>query len=168
MNKLIYESGTVHEGQMITIKDGTDHISQVRDLIIEYTKRLNRDLSFQNIAEELEDPAVKYTAPEGELLVAVDESDHVLGMVAYHRHNCERCEMKRLYITPRSRGMHAGDLLVEKIVEHARQAGYKEMVLDTIIPLRAAIGLYKKHGFQECEPYYDNPMDDVIYMKIEL
>lgn len=34
------------------IKDGKDYISQVKDLIIEYTKRLNRDLSFQNIDEE--------------------------------------------------------------------------------------------------------------------
>ena len=149
---------------MITIKDGKDYISQVRDLIIEYTKRLNRDLSFQNINEELENPAIKYTAPEGELLVAVDETDDVVGMVAYHRHNAERCAMKRLYVKSETRGLHLGEKLVSEIIKHARQAGYKEMVLDTIIPLKAAIGLYRKNGFKECEPYYDNPMDDVIYM----
>ena len=38
---------------MIIIKDGKDYISQVRELITEYTRRLNRDLSFQNIEEEL-------------------------------------------------------------------------------------------------------------------
>ena len=81
---------------MTTIKDGKDYISQVRELITEYTWRLNRDLSFQNIEEELKDPAAKYTVPEGELLVAVDETDNAIGMVAYHRHNSERCEMKRL------------------------------------------------------------------------
>jgi ribosomal protein S18 acetylase RimI-like enzyme len=149
---------------MITIKDGTNYISQVRKLIIEYTKSLNRDLTFQNIEEELKNPAVKYTAPEGELLVAVDETDHVIGMVAYHRHNAERCEMKRLYVKPQERGMHLGELLVKEIIEHAKQSGYKEMVLDTIVPLKAAIGLYKKNGFKECEPYYNNPMADVIYM----
>lgn len=42
------------------------------------------------------------------------------------------------------------------------------MVLDTIVPLKAAIHLYKKHGFKECAPYYNNPMDDVIYMMKEL
>jgi ribosomal protein S18 acetylase RimI-like enzyme len=41
----------------------------------------------------------------------------------------------------------------------------EEMVLDTIVPLKAAISLYKKHGFEECEAYYHNPMDDVIYMR---
>ena len=150
------------------IKDGKDYISQARELIIEYVSRLNRDLSFQNIDEELEDPAVKYTAPEGELLVAVDEANHVIGMVAYHRHNAQRCEMKRLYVKPEARGIHLGDALVETIIERARRAGYKEMVLDTIAPLKSAIGLYEKSGFSKCEPYYDNPMDDVIYMSKKL
>ena len=148
----------------ITVKDGKDYILQARELIIEYTKRLDRDLSFQNIEEELKNPAAKYTAPEGELLVAVDEADNVFGMVAYHRHDPERCEMKRLYVRPEARGMHLGEMLVGEIIKHAKTAGYKEMVLDTITPLKAAIGLYKKNGFTECEPYYDNPMDDVIYM----
>lgn len=42
------------------------------------------------------------------------------------------------------------------------------MVLDTIELLQAAIHLYKKHGFVECEPYYYNPMNDVIYISKEL
>ena len=73
--------------------------------------------------------------------------------------------MKRLFVKPEARGLHIGDKLVKEIIEHAKKAGYKEMVLDTIVPLKSAIGLYKKYGFEECEPYYNNPMDDVLYMK---
>ena len=86
-------------------------------------------------------------------------------MVAYHKHSDERCEMKRLYVSPECRGMKLGEKLVDEIIQHAKNAGYKEMVLDTIVPLQAAIHLYNKMGFEECEPYYYNPMDDVIYMK---
>ncbi len=143
--------------------DGKNYIPQIKDLIMEYTKRLGRDLSFQNLDEELKDPARKYTAPEGQLLAAV-EKDKVIGMVAYHRHNEKRCEMKRLYVTPEARGMHLGDRLIEEILMHAKQDGYQEMVLDTIRPLQTAIHLYHKHGFTECAPYYNNPMDDVLYM----
>ncbi len=35
------------------IKDGKDYIAQVKGLIAEYTKRLNRDLSFQQLDAEL-------------------------------------------------------------------------------------------------------------------
>ena len=41
------------------IVDGKDYISEVKDLIIEYSQKLGRDLSFQNIDEELQDPAHK-------------------------------------------------------------------------------------------------------------
>lgn len=124
-------------------------------------------ISFQNLDDELKDPAKKYTSPEGELLVAVEGED-VLGMIAYHKHSDIRCEMKRLYVKPSCRGMKLGEQLIEELISHARQAGYKEMVLDTIVPLQSAIHLYKKLGFTECEPYYHNPMPDVLYFRKEL
>ena len=147
------------------IVNGIDYIEQVKIKIIEYTTRLGRDLSFQNIDEELSNPAIKYAAPQGELLVALDDHEKVIGMVAYHKHSDERCEMKILYVSPECRGMKLGEKLVDEIIQHAKNAGFKEMVLDTIVPLQAAIHLYNKMGFEECEPYYYNPMDDVIYMK---
>lgn len=145
------------------IVDGKEYMLQVKELILAYTNQLNRDLSFQNIEEELNDPSKKYTAPQGEIVVAIEE-DAVLGMVAYHRHSDIRCEMKRLYVKPDARGAHLGDVLVKEIIERAKRSGYQEMVLDTLIPMKAAIHLYKKYGFDECAPYYNNPMDDVIYM----
>ena len=148
----------------MTIIDGKHHINQVRNLIIEYTQMLNRDLSFQNIDDELKDPSKKYTPPQGELLVAI-EKEQVIGMIAYHRHSAIRCEMKRLYVKPQYRGMKLGEQLIQKIMELAKQSGYTEMVLDTLLPLKAAIYLYQKMGFQQCEPYYNNPMNDVIYFK---
>ncbi len=148
----------------MNIIDGKHHINQVRNLIIEYTQMLNRDLSFQNIDDELKDPSKKYTAPAGELLVAI-ENDEVVGMIAYHKHSTTRCEMKRLYVKPKYRGMKLGEQLIQKLIELAIQSGYTEMVLDTLLPLQSAIYLYQKLGFQQCEPYYNNPMNDVIYFK---
>lgn len=149
---------------MIKIVDGKPYLDQVKELITEYTQWLGRDLSFQDLDKELADIAEKYTAPNGELLVAINEKEIVLGMVAYYQHSDTRCEMKRLYVRPEGRGYALGDRLIESIMDHAKNSGYTEMVLDTIEPLQAAIHLYKKHGFAECEPYYYNPMDDVIYM----
>ena len=93
------------------------------------------------------------------------EKKKVIGMVAYHHHSKSLCEMKRLYVKPKYRENKLGKKLVLKILEHVKKAGYKEMVLDTIIPLQSAIYLYKKVGFVECEAYYHNPMDDVLYFK---
>lgn len=145
------------------ITDGKDYIPQVRSLIREYTDALGRDLSFQHLGEELQDPAQKYTAPNGELLVAVEDGK-LLGMVAYRRHSDVRCEMKRLYVRPAARGKHLGSALVAAVIAHAEQAGYREMALDTLVPMQAAISLYRRCGFTECAAYYHNPMADVLYM----
>ena len=150
------------------ITDGIPYLDSVKDLIIEYTKFLDRNLDFQGLNEELKDLKSKYSGEEGELLVALSDDNIVMGCVAYHRHNKNRCEMKRLFVKPEYRKFKLGEKLVQEIINHAKLKGYKEMVLDTIEPLKAAIHLYKKFGFKECEPYYNNPMNDVIYMKLEL
>ena len=145
------------------ICDGKDYLPQVKQLILDYIYFLGRDLSFQNIDDELNDLKKKSIPLNGEILVALKDDD-VLGMVAYYKHDENTCEMKRLYVKPEARGRHLGDILLSNIIEHAKDNGYEIMLLDTIEPLKHAIALYKKHGFKECEPYYNNPMDDVIYM----
>jgi Sortase and related acyltransferases len=146
------------------IKDGAFYIAEVKNLIREYYLYLERDLSFQDIASELEDPMKKYSPPHGELLVALD-GNKVIGMGAYKRLSDGVCEMKRLYVRPEARGKGLGKALAERLVDDAGKAGYREMVLDTILPLKAAISLYRALGFCECEAYYHNPMKDVIYMR---
>lgn len=150
------------------IVSGEGYTKEVTELIGEYNKALGRDLSFQGFDEEIKDLAVKYSYPEGRLLCALGDDGTVIGCVAYHRHNDRRCEMKRLFVKPEYRELHAGRQLIEAIIELAKSDGFEEMVLDTITPLQSAIHLYKKFGFEECGAYYDNPMNDVVYMRKKL
>lgn len=76
--------------------------------------------------------------------------------------------MKRLYVRPEYRKLHIGRELVKTLLVRAVKDGYREMVLDTIVPLQSAIQLYRSLGFQETTAYYDNPMEDVIYMRKQL
>ena len=148
----------------VKIIDGREHLDEVKEIILEYTKFLERDLSFQNFDEEISDLEKKYLPPGGRLLCA-EIDGKIIGCVAYHKHNSERCEMKRLFVRENYREHHAEKKLVEEILKFAKADGFKEIVLDTITPLKSAIALYKKFGFVETEPYYSNPMSDVIYMK---
>ena len=148
----------------IKIVDGTNHLDEVKRLVIEYAKFLGRDLSFQHLDDELKDLSAKYAPPVGRLLCAAVD-DKIIGCVAYHKHTAARCEMKRLFVREGYREHHAGSKLIAAIIESARADGFNEIVLDTVTPLESAIRLYKKFGFVKTEPYYQNPMSDVIYMK---
>ena len=150
------------------IINGEMHIEEIEQLLKDYLTELGRDLSFQNVAAEFYDLKSKYLPPNGRLLCAQTDNGEIVGCVAYHKHNDQRCEMKRLYVKPDYRKNNAGSFLVDEIIELARQDGYSEMVLYTIKPLQSAIRIYQKVGFMETEPYYNNPMDDVIYLRKEL
>ena len=148
--------------------DGAPYLEEVKGLIREYTEWLGRDLAFQGLESELEHVGEKYLPPEGRLVVAVDERGAVCGCVAYHRLDATTAEMKRLYVKPEGRGHRLGEKLTRRIMELAREDGYERMVLDTVAPLEAAVSLYRKLGFEEVEPYYHNPFEDVIYFGIDL
>ena len=85
---------------IMKIVDGSKYLEQVKDLIVEYTQFLNRDLSFQNLEAELNDLKSKYTGNHGRILVAVTDDNQVVGCVAFYRHDQNRCEMIRLYVRP--------------------------------------------------------------------
>ena len=150
------------------LADGAPYVEEVKGLIREYVEWFGRDLSFQSLEDELDHIEDKYLPPKGRLVVALNDSDVVVGCVAYHRLDDSTAEMKRLYVTPSGRGHHLGERLAQRIMELAREDGCERMVLDTVAPLEAAVALYRKLGFEEIEPYYHNPFDDVIYFGMDL
>ena len=142
-------------------------INIAADLFREYQQFLNVDLCFQGFEDELTNLPGKYAVPSGAILLANLE-DEIVGCVAVRLLKDKTCEMKRLYVRPQAQGHSLGRLLAEAIIKKAKQLGYKKMQLDTLQRLDRAIGLYVKLGFREVQPYYSNPLDEVVYWELEL
>ena len=149
------------------IHEGTE-LDAVRELFKEYEKELDENICFQSFDEELRDPLKKYGPPSGDLMLAYWE-DEIAGCIALTKtkeHGA--CEMKRLYVKPNFRKNKIGKMLVEDLLVSARERNYKIMRLDTFLKLNAAVKLYEQFGFKNISPYYNNPLEGVVYMEKEL
>jgi putative acetyltransferase len=70
-------------------------------------------------------------------------------------------ELKSMRADPAYRGKGAGRAVLIHLMDLARQRGYTRLSLETgsTEPFEPARQLYKAHGFAECGPFADYPLD---------
>jgi ribosomal protein S18 acetylase RimI-like enzyme len=130
-----------------------------------YAAGLGIDLGFQGFAAELAGMPGQYAPPAGELLLSRDGAGEALGCVGLRPiQPAGRCEMKRLYVVPRGRGLGLGAALIEAVIAAAIRIGYREIRLDTLPTMAAAIALYRAAGFSPIAPYYDTPVAGTVFL----
>jgi GNAT superfamily N-acetyltransferase len=148
-------------------------LAVVRSLFQAYADSLGFDLGFQGFAEERAGLPGEYAPPRGRLLLAyarMGEGGRAqpAGCVALRPLEAEIGEMKRMYIPPTFRGRGLGRLLAERLLNEARQSGYRRLRLDTIDFMKEALGLYRSLGFREIPPYRHNPIPGAKYLELDL
>jgi ribosomal protein S18 acetylase RimI-like enzyme len=141
-----------------------DDIPEVRQLFLEYAAGLGFSLCFQNFDAELASLPGKYAPPTGLLLVA--GTDAVLvGCVALREHQPAVGELKRLFVRPEFRRLGLGRQLLNRILAEAMNAGYREVVFDTLPVMTDALRIYEKLGFVATEPYCVNPVEGALFFR---
>lgn len=145
-----------------------DDLVLARELFLEYARSLDFELCFQSFDAELAGLPGKYAAPRGRLYLARVDGN-VAGCIALRPLETGVCEMKRLWVRPTYRGHGVGRALCDRLVDDARQIGYRVMRLDTIgATMQKAVGLYRALGFREIPAYYDNPIPGALYLELTL
>jgi ribosomal protein S18 acetylase RimI-like enzyme len=135
----------------------------VRELFTEYARSLGLDLEFQNFSNELA------TLPAGyDPILLAHWNDDVAGCVALRDLGDGVCEMKRLYVRPELRGHAIGRKLAIRIIEIARERGFRAMRLDTLPSMTEAKRMYETLGFHDIEPYRFNPIEGTRFMELTL
>ncbi|MEO6017868.1 MAG: GNAT family N-acetyltransferase [Polaromonas sp.] len=151
--------------------DTPEELTATRLILNEYAGQLGVDLCFQNFQEELAGLPGEYDAPEGVLLLALVDGE-VAGCCALRPLDSvdypNAAEMKRLYVREAFRRLGLGRQLAEAVLDAARIAGYRSVLLDTLDDMESARALYADLGFGEIPPYYHNPIPGAHYLKADL
>lgn len=148
-----------------------DDLATVRSLFVDYQADLGIDLCFQGFDAELACLPGDYAAPGGSVFLACVDGEPA-GCCAFraltNTDHTDACEMKRLFVRRAFRGFGLGRLLVDRVLNDARLAGYTTMLLDTLSDMETARALYQEAGFVEVAPYYHNPIAGAHYLKVDL
>jgi len=155
----------------LQVPDTPALLDATRELFTEYAQALGIDLCFQNFDAELAGLPGDYAGPRGILLLAFVDGE-LAGCGGFRPlpdvDVANACEMKRLYVRRAFRRFGLGRTLAQALLDAAVQAGYSDMLLDTLDDMEAARGLYETLGFVEVPPYYFNPIPGAHYLKASL
>ncbi len=151
----------------ITRAEDAADLVEARELFEEYAHTLDFELAFQGFAAEVADLELAYAPPRACILLAKWHGVAV-GCVAIRPLDGTTCELKRMFVRPRLRGLGIGHCLASVARQAAREMGYASMRLDTVPAMAAAIGLYKSLGFVEIPPYRLNPVPGAVFMELDL
>jgi len=178
---------------MVTIREAAAaDLDVVRELLREYAAYLNASVGeehncLENYEKELMTLPSPYHAPGGVIMLGL-VGDEPAGVIALKPLTPLRsafpgeraCEMKRLWVRPRFRGLRLGIMLSEHLIGEAGKRGYNAIYLDTMpATMPAANRIYTKLGFLPIERYADNSVlrqpacadncsPDVVFFRREL
>lgn len=144
----------------ILIANQNRHTQPIRELFWEYLQWANGKVeenfgvSFDIVAmlEEDMNTLDKFTPPKGCLLLGYME-DQPMGIACLKVLTDRIGEVKRMYVRPQARNRGLGRALLNRLLEEARQIGYKRVRLDSARFMTEAHQLYRSSGFQEVEAY---------------
>ena len=96
------------------------------------------------------------TPPHGVLLVARLHDEGVgCGVLKFEPH--QPPYLKRMWVAPSVRGLGLGLRLLTELESAAAATGATSLRLETNRALSEAIGMYRKHGYREVDPFNDEP-----------
>ena len=106
-----------------------------------------------------------YIKNGGNLWIALDEDENVIGTIALKKHNNEEAEIKMLYVKKDYRGKGLSKELYNKLIKKSKEMNFNRIFLGTYDRLERAIYFYKKVGFKQIEELY-NKDDGARYFEL--
>ncbi len=151
----------------IKLANSASEYEDAKKLILEYSKWLGFDLSFQDFEKEMSTLDITYGNPDGGIFLAYLNNAPV-GVAGIKRFTDTECELKRMFIRVNGRGLGIGKLLLNECISLAEKLEYKVIKLDTMNYMKPAIKIYTDAGFNEIPAYRFNPNKEALYFELTL
>lgn len=130
-----------------------EDVPRIQTLVAGVLAEFDLELDPADTDRDLADPELHYRIRGGELWVVEDGLGRVVGSCGLwlDPDDPERCEVRKMYLSPSLRGRGLGRRLLETALEQARRVERPTVELETNGAMTTAIALYRSAGFVEVE-----------------
>jgi putative acetyltransferase len=119
----------------------------IRDTLAEFGANHPGTVYYDETTDHLSD----LFSVKGSTYFIAEEDDVILGGVGIFPTEglpADTCELVKMYLVPSARNKGLGGLLINKSLEYAKEAGYKQVYLESMPELQKALSVYEKFGFE--------------------
>lgn len=100
--------------------------------------------------------------PPDSVFYVVFEGETPLGMGGLRKLGDGVAEVKRIYVSPESRGGGTGAKILDRLISDARAFGYQQLLLETGPFMTSAHRIYEAAGFEDTQPFDEAEVPEAL------
>ena len=158
----------MNQAPEITIRCAANaDVEQVKDLIYAVLREYDLIPEPGGTDADIQDIEKNYLERGGVFELLEDPNGNLLGTAGLYPMNAETVELRKMYFRPELRGQGWGKKMLTRMIDRARELGFKRVYLETASQLKEAIGLYKSFGFTPtCEDMHSERCDQAFFLEL--
>lgn len=131
-------------------------------ILAEYGLKLDKGGTDNDIS----DIETHYLRRGGVFELLEDARGNLLGTIGLYPIDTETVELRKMYFAAKIRGKGFGKKMLERMIERARELGFKKIYLETAQVLREAVHLYEKYGFEPTDEKHTPRCDRAYFLEL--
>lgn len=120
---------------------------KIQELVFGVLREYDLELDLHGTDLDIADIESNYLKRGGIFELLEDERGNLLGTVGLYPLDGETIELRKMYFAKELRGHGYGKKALARMIERAKELGFKRMYLETASVLKEAVHLYEKFGF---------------------
>ncbi len=155
------------ESPEITIRSAVNADCQsVQNLVFSVLREYGLEPDLAETDRDIADIEANYTNRGGVFELLETSGGELVGTVGLYPVHAETVELRKMYFAPQMRGRGIGRQTLQRMVETARNLGFRRIYLETATVLKEAVHLYENFGFQPTEEKHTPRCDAVFTLDI--
>lgn len=157
----------MNDSDKISFRTATNaDCENVQSLVFEVLREYGLTPCLSSTDSDIADIESAYIERGGVFEVIEDANGNILGTVGLYPIDSERVELRKMYFAKDLRGKGFGKKTLQRMIEIAREKGYKQIYLETASVLKEAVGLYQSFGFQPTNEMHTPRCDQAYFLNI--